>query len=161
MMHKEAAEVGLSAPVQTSDNVPPSCVARDGQPSCCVPVGRDLLQSGLPCTSPRWRSCRTRSGGWPLLCDWARHPMLGCACPCARATRAKRAITHWRRTLSVANTVVPGWTSSCCPVHTEQTDLPGWRTRRHGKTPVTRCAILDVVSCFAGVLQQLGVDVNV
>ena len=28
MMHKEAAEVVRSAPVQSSDNVPPSCVAR-------------------------------------------------------------------------------------------------------------------------------------
>ena len=83
------------------------------------------------------------------------------AWPCARATRAKRATTHWRGTLSVANTVVPGWTTSCCPVHTEQMDLPGWRTRRHGKTPVPRCAILDVVSCFPGVLQQLWIDFSV
>ena len=28
MTHKEAAEVVLSAPVQTSDNAPPSCAAR-------------------------------------------------------------------------------------------------------------------------------------
>ena len=105
------------------------------------------------------RSCRRR--GWPRLCDWARHPMLGRAPARAQEQRGRNARSPtgeapflWRTRWCQAGPL-------CCPVHTEQTDLPGWRTRRHGKTPVPRCAILDVVSCFPGVLQQHWIDVSV
>ena len=40
-------------------------------------------------------------------------------------------------------------------------ELYDWHTNKDGKAPVMRCAILDVVSWFPGVLQQYWIDVSV
>ena len=40
-------------------------------------------------------------------------------------------------------------------------ELYDWHVIKEGKAPVMRCAILDVVSWFPGVLQQLWIDVSV
>ena len=134
MMHKEAAEVVRSAPVQTSDNVPPSCAARvmASHHAECPWAG---IWYNLDCHAQILQNAHF---GMATALRLGPPPDAGPrSCPSARATRAKRAITHWRGTLSVANTVVPSWNTSCCPVQTEQTDPPGWRTRRHGKTCLT------------------------
>ena len=68
-----------------------------------------------------------------------------------------------------------GLAAPCCPVRTEQTDLPGWRIRRQGKDIflsctiwlkpqpdaelALRCGTMDVVSWFQGVLQQFWIGV--
>ena len=55
--------------------------------SCSVRVGRTLARIGQPCTSLRQRCYRTRNGGWPRRCGWARRSTLGRAplAPCAKA----------------------------------------------------------------------------
>ena len=40
-------------------------------------------------------------------------------------------------------------------------ELYDWHINKEGEAPVMRCAILDVVSWFPGVLQQLWIDVSV
>ena len=125
----QAAEVIRPAPVQATDHVPPRSVAR-GMPRRKAAL-EDLVchRGGASCQQAVMLSACGQGTGttWTAMhkspteilqnAQWRMGTALRLgltpgprACPCARATRVKRAITHWRGTLSEANTVVPGWT---------------------------------------------------
>ena len=134
----------------------------NNRPSCSVRADRALARCGLPCMSPQR----------PQRCGWACRLMLVhvLRVHCVRAAKGAFVSVPWRRTHTTFFCCKYGSARSgphravLCTLHrlsgVSQSSMLGLG-RSRGAAPVVHCVILDVVSWFPGVLQQLWIDVSV
>ena len=127
-----------------------------------------LARVGRPCTSHRQNWHRMRNGGPRSTCalrkgndgdmceqSLAEHPVHPFCCQYGGArTRPHRAVQcTLRRLIEQAG--------GYADVERHVPELHDWVSNDNEAAPEMRCAILDVVSWFPGVLQQLWIDVGV
>ena len=124
-----------------------------------------MARAGRPCTNRPQNWHRMRSGGWLRSYGKAQiliqphappahlfHPFC-CKCGGAR-NRPHRAVqSSLRRLIEQA--------AGCADLERHVLELYDWVRNKGEAAPVVRCAILDVVSWFPGVLLQLWIDVSV
>ena len=131
--------------------------------------GLALARAGRPCTNRQQDWHRMRNGGWPrrygsvLRRMQVRAPrVLG-----GKAMMGTCASNLWPRTLSTRSAVqhtlrrLIKQAGGYADFERHVPEVYDWVRNINEAAPVMRCAILDVVSWFPGVLQQLWIDVSV